>query len=118
MAGGRPSKYTDETVARVVEGIKLGLTYELAASYAGISWDTFDRWRKGKADFALRISEAEGKGAALNMARINKEAQEGEWRAAAWIMEHRHGYASSADLTLKGDFTHTVNLKGVDPEDV
>jgi hypothetical protein len=89
----RPTKYTPETVERICEGIRLGLTYELAAGYAGISYATFNDWREKKTQFSKAVAEAEAKGAAVNMARINKEAQEGEWRAAAWIMENRHGYA-------------------------
>lgn len=86
----RPTKYSEDVAKEIAEGIKLGLTYDLAAQLGGISEDTFSRWRKRYADFADRIAKAEALGARSCLARIHKESQEGDWRAAAWILEHRH----------------------------
>lgn len=115
----RPTKYTPATVERICEGIRLGLTYELAAGYGGIDYRTFVRWRESKGQFRQAVQEAEAKGAAVNMARINKEAQEGDWRAAAWIMEHRYPdqYGRSVH-EHHGEMTARVELVGIAAEDV
>jgi transposase-like protein len=90
---GRPSKYTEERAAAIVTAIETGATYALAAAHAGVSADTLGRWRTRFADFAERIAVAEGRGALVNLGRIQQAAQEGDWRAAAWMLEHRYPHA-------------------------
>jgi len=85
----RPTKYTPETANRVLEGIRLGMTYRHAAMYAGIDETTLHRWRRRYAHFASQLQEAEGHAAAANMARIRKAAMDGDWRASAWLLERR-----------------------------
>ena len=107
---GRPTKYSDETVEKVCEGIRIGLTYELAAGYAGISLETFRQWREKKPAFLAAVSEAEAEGAAESMQHI-LDARRTDWRSAAWIMEHRHGYSAKTDLNVNGDgLTTTVEI--------
>ena len=86
---GRPSSYTDEVVEKVCEGIRLGLTYDLAAEYGGIGESTFYTWKKSFREFREAVTHASAHAAAVNMARINAAGQGGDWRASAWIMEHR-----------------------------
>mgnify|MGYP001136552653 CR=1 FL=1 len=85
----RPTKYTPQTVARLLDGIRLGLTYRLAAAYAGIDYATFCRWRMRYASFATQLQEAEAHAAAVVMARIHHAAAS-DWRAAAWMLERRY----------------------------
>lgn len=97
--GGRPHKFTKETLSRLYAGIRLGLSYEHAAMYAGISYDTYNNWVNGrfprgvkKADqlqFFEDLTRAEGDAAARNMTLIQKAATD-DWRAAAWILERRY----------------------------
>lgn len=87
----RPTKYDDLVAERIAQGIKLGLTYDLAAAFGGITYETFRVWREKKPAFSALVERVEAEGAAVNMGRIQKEAQEGDWRAAAWIIEHRYG---------------------------
>lgn len=86
----RPTKYTPETVAKIVEAIKIGATYELAAGYAGISYETFNTWMKAKPQFSEQVKKAEGVAAMVWLAKIEKAASEGEWQAAAWKLERRY----------------------------
>ena len=86
----RKSKYTPETVAKIVEAIKMGATYELAAGYAGIHYDTFNEWMKHKAEFSEQIKSAEGVGAMIWLAKIERAASDGNWQAAAWKLERRY----------------------------
>lgn len=49
--GGRPSKLTPEVIAKVKEGLAVGLSPELASERAGISRRTYARWKaQGEAD--------------------------------------------------------------------
>jgi hypothetical protein len=86
-------------IEKLVNAILLGATYELAALYAGISRDTFDRWRKKMphakpgSDLALlrdRLNEAEGRAAIGWLAKIESVASQGNWQAAAWKLERRY----------------------------
>jgi hypothetical protein len=88
--GGRKSKYTPETVGKLLQAIKLGATYKLACDYAGIDQSTFHDWMKNKPEFSTQLKEAEGSGAVGLLARIQKEATDGTWQAAAWILERRY----------------------------
>lgn len=86
----RPTKYTPEVAERIYQAIELGATYELAAQYGGITYDTFNAWRKSKPEFSKGINAAEGKGATKWLAKIEQAASEGAWQAAAWKLERRY----------------------------
>lgn len=101
MAGGAPSKFTPETVQKLVQAIRLGATYELACKSAGISYQTFNEWRKGrrfpkgttklqKSEFCDALERAEGDAAIQWLAKIEKAANDGAWQAAAWKLERRY----------------------------
>ena len=87
---GRRSKYTPDVVKRITDAIKLGATYELACGYAGITFETFNEWRKAKPEFSEAVKEAEGAGAVGWLVRIEQSAQAGQWQAAAWKLERRY----------------------------
>lgn len=84
---GRPSKYSHEVVNRLTQAIALGCTYALACDIAGISEDTFARWRLTKPEFADAIAKARGERALRSMMRIEKSADAGNWHADKWILE-------------------------------
>lgn len=89
----RPTKYSDELVARLCQAIELGATYDLACNYAGIHFSTFNLWREQKPAFAARIAEAEGKAAVKWLAKIEQAASDGNWQAAAWKLERRYPHS-------------------------
>lgn len=88
------TKWTQERGGRVLEAIGVGATYELAAAFAGVSEDTLSRWRKGRsgapAEFAEHVRLAEGRASIGWLAKIEREANNGDWRAAAWKLERRY----------------------------
>lgn len=86
----RPTKYTPETVKKIVDAVRLGATYRLACDFAGITEETFSQWRKRYPEFSAQIKEAEGQGAIGWLARIEKAANDGTWQAAAWKLERRY----------------------------
>jgi hypothetical protein len=106
-------RYRAEVVLRLCVAIGLGATYRLACMYAGISESTFYSWRKqtpGRLRFpdqmtpelvnlrgktaGLKFDEIigffEGEAVVKWLAKIEKEASEGSWQAAAWKLERRH----------------------------
>lgn len=93
----RPPRLTNKIRENIYKGIRLGLTYDRAAQLAGITARTFYSWKaKGLANKApiyvqflheLKKAEIEGEAAAIN--QIVKAAQEGNWTAAAWMLERR-----------------------------
>ncbi|HIA00785.1 MAG TPA: hypothetical protein EYN66_02545 [Myxococcales bacterium] len=92
-------KLNEDTKARLIEGIKLGMTNKLAAQYAGISEQCFYQWRdKGNAgsqehlELFESLKRAEAQSAAHSLAVIKKAAQDGTWTAAAWMLERRHNF--------------------------
>mgnify|MGYP003644599109 FL=1 len=93
------AKLNADTKARLIEGIKLGMTNKLAAQYAGIAISTFYLWReKANAgeplymDLMDSLKRAEAQSAAHSLAVIKKAAQDGTWTAAAWMLERRHNF--------------------------
>lgn len=95
---GRPSKLTEDTKTALLNAIKAGLTYDLACGAAGISFQTFRNWQeRGEAaksgeyfEFLEDLKEAEGQGGQRLITLINRSANEGQWAAAAWILERRY----------------------------
>ena len=94
----RKSKLTPETQARIVEAIELGATYELAAQYGGVAYNTFNDWMKEgaaaqagvKVEFYEAIKAAEGNAVTGWLRKIEAAATDGNWQAAAWKLERRY----------------------------
>ena len=95
----RPTKYTPECVNKIVEAVKMGATYELAAGYAGVSEAQFYEWKKRKPEFLEAIKKAEGVAALVWLAKIEQAATAGEWQAAAWKLERRYPHAYGRNVT-------------------
>jgi len=96
---GRKAIPIEPYIERLEQAILIGATYELAAKYAGISIDTFQRWRERAltakegtplAQLRDRLRQAEGRAAIGWLAKIEKAATEGNWQAASWKLERRY----------------------------
>ncbi len=74
----------------MVQAIKLGATYELAASFAGIAQSTFYDYLNRYSEFSEAVKAAEGIAAVGWLAKIENAANEGTWQAAAWKLERRY----------------------------
>ncbi len=90
-------KLTPEVQARIVQAIEVGATYEIAAQFGGVHYDTFRRWMKAgeKAKsgryfaFYEAIKVAESKAVVKWLVIIDKAAPV-SWQAAAWKLERRY----------------------------
>lgn len=97
---GTKSKFTKARKDRILQAIGAGCSYEMAADYAGITRQTLWAWMKkgeeGKdknyLTFLNDIKSAEVEGAMSNLGTI-QDASKKDWKAAAWILERRHGYS-------------------------
>ena len=97
---GRPTSHTEDKAARIVEAIRQGMPYKLAASAGGVSYNTFVRWRNEGTnpnapehlrEFSKQVREAEAEAAQRLYALIIEAAESGKkWQAAAWMLERRH----------------------------
>jgi hypothetical protein len=95
---GRKSKLTEEIEKRTCNNNKLGLKYEQAALAAGTTERTLYNWKqrgeKAKSgkyfQFVQSLKKAGAEGEGVLLTRIQQEAKEGTWQAAAWILERRH----------------------------
>jgi hypothetical protein len=85
--GGRPTKRTPETVARIAEAISFGLTNEEAAAIVGIDDDTLTEWNKVP-EFSGAIRSAVATRKLARLKRIEAGAQ--GWQGTAWALERQH----------------------------
>jgi hypothetical protein len=102
---GRRSKYTPETVERILTAIRVGSTYEHAAQYGGIDGATFYRWQERYSEFREAITRVEADARMKWLLVIEKAASDGDWRAAdrKLIMRYPQEYGRQAlEVTGQG----------------
>ena len=93
----RPSKLTSEIQQKIGENVSLGLTYSLAASAAGVTYQSFNQWMsKGKTEksgkyyqFYKCIQKCNADAAKVLLERLNDAAKAGDTRICTWILERR-----------------------------
>lgn len=114
---GRPSKFTEETKAKVVQALRGGNYRNVAAQYAGISHATLRNWLKNGqdpenypdyAEFLEQVEKAEADGEVASLALIRRAASDGNWNAASWMLERK-----SPERWGKRDMTK-IELSGPD----
>lgn len=95
---GRPTKLNHKVSLKICDAIVAGATYEAAAQYAGISYETFNEWMKaGRAaatpdpfsEFSEAVEVANASAQVQFVLNIKRAANAGDWRAAAWMLERR-----------------------------
>jgi hypothetical protein len=89
-----PSTKLREELCELVRG---GVSVEVAAAATGVDLTTIDAWlARGESGgrgsgafmgFRQAVMQARGEAEALLVGQIAKAAAEGEWRAAAWLLE-------------------------------
>ena len=93
----RPTKLTNEVQRKIGDGVSLGLTYALAASAAGVTYQTFNQWMKlgrdstsGKYyDFYKHIEQRNAEGALKILQKLNDAAKAGNCQVCMFILERR-----------------------------
>lgn len=123
----RQTKFTPETEQRILTALRLGATRVLAAQAGGIHYDTLRAWIHSKPAFSVAVMGAESQAAINALGSIQKAAREGDWHAAAWMLERRYpdqygrrnaaptAIAVAADARLRIEWAHDWRgLGGVD----
>jgi len=118
---GRRTLRTDENRAIILEALEGGDTFRGACLRAGLSEDTFERWRTADADFAAALKAAQAKCRARMVATIQTAARKGVWTAAAWWLERNfpdeyalrnrmeHTGEGGGPVKVEHDFAHISN---------
>ncbi|HXM86142.1 MAG TPA: hypothetical protein VN889_00775 [Solirubrobacteraceae bacterium] len=97
---GRPTKFTPEVAAKIIQAAQAGVYPAVAAAFAGVSTSTLDGWlHEAAADidagretplsvFSEEIVRIVAQTEVAALARIRAAMAE-DWRAAAWFIERR-----------------------------
>jgi len=93
----RPTKLTHEVQQKIGDNVSLGLTYALAASAAGVTYQTFNQWMKlgrdstsGKYfEFYKHIEQRNAEGALRILQKLNDAAKAGNCQVCMFILERR-----------------------------
>jgi transposase len=114
----RPSKYTPERQARVLEALRAGSSYRDAAEYAGIDQDTLIAWRKRYADFSEAVVAAEASVAIRAVLTIRQAFADGDWKAAAFWLERRRNkeWGRQVKVELINTVREMARAAGVDED--
>ena len=100
---GRPTKYTEQTVAKLLEALRGGNTRRASCAVADVSQDSLALWLRTYPEFAEAVEKAEGK-AEAKMVSVIRDASDTTWQAAAWWLERKH----------KADWSSRVEQTGAD----
>jgi transposase-like protein len=85
---GRPTLYNEERIRIVLQALKLGLSYEAAASLAGVNRNTVLAWRNEHEEFREACERVIGQ-CQEKHATIVSTAAETDPKWAAWFLERR-----------------------------
>jgi hypothetical protein len=106
---GRPSPYSEEIGAKIIDAVRGGLTLERAAEYVGLNPSTVQGWTERRAEFGRLIKKARREHE-LSLLRSVEAAGEKSWQARAWCLERIFQYAQpSARLNVTQDVTHGLS---------
>ena len=115
---GRKSKFTDKYRRKILEATSLGCTRAIACKYAGISESILYEWlkrgREAKSgqflDFYGEFQRAEAMSAIRSLSCLHTAMNDGDVRAAMFLLERRHGYTKEE----KAPVEITINQDGLD----
>ena len=88
--GGRPSKFTPETRARLIELVAKGVPYKHACRAVRITFQSFSTYREQHHDFAEEIESAVAAAIEKRLDVIQRAADTGDVNSAKWLLEHLH----------------------------
>jgi len=92
---GRPTKFEDKRVGKILRAVRAGNYLETAARMAGVGASTLHRWmaseEEGFRDFreAVEKARAEAEAADLKLLR-SLGVKHGAWQSLAWRLERRN----------------------------
>ena len=130
---GAPPKITYELINKIAAALQRGSYVETAAAYCGIHKSALYKWlKKGNEKprsihgaLVDAVSKAMAQAELSDLDKIQKAADNGEWKAAAWRLERRHPkkWGHRAAVEHSGSIAQGIssdNLKDIfsDPDDL
>ena len=79
---GRPTKYSEETIARLCEALADGMPIKAACVVAGIGVTTLNEWRDKYPEIEESMSQARERYREKALQTIKKAIDKDDWRAA------------------------------------
>lgn len=117
---GRPSKYTPEREATILEALAAGNTRRAACLLAGVGQRTFEAWVHRYGGFRDAVEKAEAQAEAAHVANIVKAATDGTWTASAWWLERRRhqdwAKVDRIEIEVRQVAAKLAAATGADPE--
>lgn len=134
----RARKDTPETREKILNAIREGAPFRHACMFAGISEDTFMRWREIDPDFADQVKLAEGQFTMVHLHNIRQHGlpirnsrgdiiAPGSWQASAWLLERKYPQEfgrRTVEVTGRGggaiehEVTHRPDYSRLTPEEM
>ena len=124
---GRPTKLTPELHYTLLFALGEGASDAHACAYAGITTQTLANWlARGEAGaegdeafFGLfeAVTRARGQGVVTDLLTISHAVRAGDWKAAAWRLQHRYPAEYGAKLQISGDQDHPLRVLHALPQD-
>ncbi len=121
----RPTKYTEETINTLLQGLREGKGRHKSCKEVGINYQTFLNWvhDENKSEFLTQVKKAEEEGnqitketceqAIMNAATNNEKPI---WQAAAWLLERKfpEEYRNKQEHEHSGGLTLTISKDDAD----
>lgn len=100
---GRPSKKTDELVAKLIQAFHDDATIEQACYYSGITKQTYYRWLEEDEDFSYEMTKAQEYPKVLAKRVLVKAMEAGDEKIALEVIKRleKHRYSERNELTGK-----------------
>jgi len=124
-------KLTDEVIETIAQAIRVGSYIESAAALAGVSKDTLYRWLRQAetveaTDLTIKLSDAVKMALAQAEQRdldvIDRAAQIGDWKAAAWRLERKFptkwGSQSKVQVEHSGTDGGPIEIQSLSSEEM
>lgn len=115
---GRKTKLTKDLMQEAERLLKLGVYTNVVCDYLGIHRSTWYRWIEDgeeakiglKREFCDMVVRAESHAEIRNLKIIQLEAENGNWNAARWFLEHKFPkrWGNRQELNLTGEVTQKV----------
>lgn len=86
---GAKGKFEDARLQVLYNALSQGMTIKSACALAGIHQSTYFEWVTNKPEFTELVKRAESEMKERALKVINQAAQNGQWQAAAWLLERR-----------------------------
>jgi hypothetical protein len=101
--GGRPTKFTKETVTKLEQAFAIGATVELACSYAEVSRNRFYEYLKDNPTFSDRIEDLRNKPILKAMDTVAKSLTNTE--DAQWYLERKmkKEFSTRSEVGIEGE---------------